>query len=269
MTTSLMEHLSHLQEKLLIKMGRFTIKQLATPEELSESMRLRFQSFQVEMVGLDKDDNKLDQDKFDDIAIHLGVFDNSIGKIVATCRLISSKNSNEFYSEQEFDCRAILNRPGIKLEIGRVCVHADYRRGAVLMLLWRGIAEYMLKSGSDILFGCGSVPTLNPTEAATLFWYLIETGKVRSDELISPTQKYQSREFDEAFERLAESPLMDEQLKTAKELLPPLCRMYFDIGCEVAGPPAFDYEFNCIDFLTYLDVKNLAPRLRQKILGGR
>jgi hypothetical protein len=39
------------------------------------------------------------------------------------------------------------------------------------------------------------------------------------------------------------------------------------MGCFVPGLPAFDREFKCFDFFTVLELDELAPKIRQKMLG--
>ncbi len=39
------------------------------------------------------------------------------------------------------------------VEIGRSCVHADYRSGGVIMSLWGGLAAYMKHNGYETMAG--------------------------------------------------------------------------------------------------------------------
>lgn len=252
---------------LLINAGRFLIKTITTREELTKAFQLRYQVFQVEMIGLEAAPLE-DYDEFDMLCDHLAVFDTEKGQMVATCRLNSSLYSSQFYSESEFNCSSLINRSETKLEIGRVCVHRDFRKSVIIMLLWRAIAEYMLLTQSKILFGCGSVMTQSPEEAFLLFQYLTEENKVRSALNISPLEKYQSFELNHLLLG-PKNKLTEEEKVTAKELLPPLCRSYFDIGCYISGPPAFDREFKCIDFFTILEIEELHPRIIQKLMRGK
>ena len=43
------------------------------------------------------------------------------------------------------------------VEVGRSCVHWEHRNGAVIMLLWSGIAQYMKRYGYEYLIGCASI----------------------------------------------------------------------------------------------------------------
>ena len=250
--------------KIELEVGRYLIKTISSASELEQAFALRYQVFQVEMIG-SQSQVGLDHDAFDSLSDHLAIYDRKTKQMIATCRLNCSLFSDTFYSETEFDFASLLNRPETKLEIGRVCVHSAFRRGIVLILLWRAIAEYMTKTGSKILFGCGSVMTESPREAHLIYQYLKEEGKVRDDFRVKPIGKFVNPEF--AQMNLAPAlPLSLPERLMAKSLLPSLCNSYFEIGCYVPGPPAFDSKFRCIDFLTVLESDELDSRVRRKLL---
>lgn len=39
---------------------------------------------------------------------------------------------------------------------------------------------------------------------------------------------------------------------------PRLFSAYLSVGASIAGPPALDYDFKTIDFLTILDIENMS-----------
>jgi putative hemolysin len=254
--------------QISIDAGRFYLKTIDSSANLHSAFSLRHQVFCLELAGKSGNPEGLDRDSFDDVARHLAIFDRRTDQLIATCRLICSRFSERFYSEGEFDCSALLSRPEVKLEIGRVCVDRDFRNSIIVALLWRGIAAYIEKSGAEILFGCGSVPTLDPLEAANIYRYLIENKKVKFDHLIHPKAKYQSRALSEILAR-ERSPLTDEEKTRVLASVPSLCRSYFDIGCYVAGPPAFDYDLKCVDFLTILEVPEMSSKVRRRLFRAR
>ena len=249
-----------------ISMGRYHVKTLSNSSELRQAFLLRYQVFQVEMIG-HGDTAGEDQDAYDSHNDHLGIFDTKTEQLVATCRLNCSLFSNEFYTAQEFHCEELIARPEIKVEIGRVCVHRDFRKGVIIILLWRAIADYMTKSKGQILFGCGSVMTESPSDAILLYRFLDEDQKVRTTFPTSPKTNYRSSAFDTLL-LASTKPLSPEQREAAKALLPPLCKSYFEMGCYITGIPAFDREFKCIDFLTILEMPELDGRIRQKMMGS-
>jgi putative hemolysin len=104
----------------------------------------------------------LDVDDYDPFCLHLNVYDTVQGCLIATTRLLTVENSrltNGFYSEQEFDLSPLLpNLQGRVLEVGRTCVHQDYRSGAAITVLWTALAEYLLAEDFAYLIGCASIP---------------------------------------------------------------------------------------------------------------
>jgi putative hemolysin len=58
-------------------------------------------------------------------------------------------------------------------------------------------------------------------------------------------------------------PLAD----SASDARPPkLLRTYLCLGAWICGEPALDREFKTIDFLTLLDLNNLSPAIRSRLL---
>jgi putative hemolysin len=96
---------------------------------------------------------------------------------------------------------------------------------------------------------------------------LLENKKIRHVSGIVPTQNYTSVHFQNKLSDL-HMPLSELEVAKAKNILPPLCRSYFDIGCYVPSIPAFDKEFKCIDFLTVLQIVEIDPSIKKKLFGG-
>jgi putative hemolysin len=141
--------------------NRFRVGLAYTPAEVLETQRLRYRVFAEEMGAQIKDGGqRIDRDWLDHFCHHLLVRDTETGQVVASTRLITDAQAQAaggFYSAQEFDLRNILALPGRKLEVGRTCVHPDYRSGAVIALLWAGLAEFVRERGFAWLFGCASI----------------------------------------------------------------------------------------------------------------
>ena len=57
-----------------------------------------------------------------------------------------------------------------------------------------------------------------------------------------------------------------ENVKRVRDLLPALMVSYIRAGAKVALEPALDKDFQCIDFLTVLDVEELSPQHRKKFV---
>lgn len=239
--------------------GPFVMKTVTTVDELKEALALRYEVFQKEMIGK-KAPTGIDVDEYDFDCDHLIVKDKRSDRIVGTYRLNCSLFTNNFYSAREFILAPIFRQPGTKLELGRACIHKDFRRGVLISLLWRGIAEYMAAADAQVLFGCATVMTDDPRESALLTRYFEEEGRMISGPRVRPTLPYTMPMLSYFLDEYR-NPLSAEQKAAAEELLPPLCRTYLKIGAAIGGEPAWDREFSCIDFLTVLDRQDLNKTL--------
>src|SRR3546814_6393175 len=58
------------------------------------------------------------------------------------------------------------------LELGRSCVLPPYRNRPTVELLWHGIANYVASRNLDVMFGCASFESTDPSELALPLSYL-------------------------------------------------------------------------------------------------
>lgn len=251
---------------LNIDFGPYIIKTAETAKELIESFRLRHQIFVSEFQGIDSEG--LDFDKFDYFFDHLIIVHKETNKIIGTYRLNCTSFSLESYTALEFDTSRILRQPGPHLELGRACIQKSFRKGSVISLLWRGIAEYMKLSNSKVLFGCSSVKVNNARDAALIYKYLLDAGHVSTESLSRPTPAFQMEDFDSWFHFFS-GGLTDNQRLEADNLIPSLLKSYLKQGAKIACEPAFDEDFDCIDFLTVLKKEDLSDSLADKFKVSR
>lgn len=246
---------------LYIEKDRFLLKTVSNVEELRESLKLRHDTFFVEYKG-EFNPSGLDMDEFDLICDHLIVIDKqevSSMKVVGTYRMISSTFSKRFYSQTEFNIDGFLALSGEKLELGRACIDQDYRNGAVINLLWRGVMEYARKTNSSYLFGCSSVKTTNPLEAALIAHLIFRDVPLPTDFNIKPLEAYVMPGFNEIMPQDL-STVPPYMIAEVKRKLPSLLKTYLRAAATICKEPALDREFECIDFFTILciDQMNLA-----------
>ncbi len=237
------------------KIGSLVLKTVTEKYELIEALKLRYEVFFEEMQGKTKKGG-IDVDEFDALCDHLVIIDSKTDRIVGTYRLNCSKFSNTFYSAGEFQMERLLRDTHIKVELGRACIHKNFRKGTIISLLWRGIAEYMNQTGAQYLFGCGSVKTKDPHTAALLFQLLKEDGRLTQRFYCPTTLPYSMPGLPEEIAKLS-GGLSESQRDSARSLIPPLLNSYLKAGVEICGEPAWDVDFQCIDFLTLLDRSRL------------
>ena len=157
--------------------------------------------------------------------------------------------------ESEFNISEFLKTPGIKLELGRACIHKDYRNGLAIGLIWQGLAKYISLTSTDLLFGCTSVDTIHPF-VATALYENFKKDSVSYEFNISPKSKYK---FGRIFKTID-----DEPLKNNEKHIPTLLKSYLKAGAKIYSFPALDRDFKCIDFFTILKVSEMSEKYKNK-----
>jgi putative hemolysin len=232
----------------------FRVRMAETLEDLIECQRLRYLVFNCELgEGLDSSASAgLDRDQFDYICDHLMVQDARTGKLVGTYRMQSgyrAKGNLGYYGEQLFDFAPFEPHREVVLELGRACVHEEYRNTPVLHMLWRGIAKYAVSCGARYLIGCSSLSSQDEDEGMALY------ESLREKYLIEPSLRTFPAPGHECSRKNS---------NTGPVRPPRLFRAYLDISAKLCGPPAIDREFKTIDFLTVIDLKRLPDRVRTR-----
>jgi putative hemolysin len=232
-----------------------SLKFATSASEVREAQRLRYKVFAEEMrARLPSREPGIDCDSFDPYCDHLLVRDTSTNEVVGTYRVLSgsqAKRLGRLYSDEEFDLVRLAHLRDRMVEVGRSCVHADYRNGATIALLWSGLGEYMVEHGYDYLIGCASISMADGGHVAASVY-----NRIRQTHL-SPVEY-------RAFPRC---PLPLEALNgTLAAATPPLIKGYLRLGAYVCGEPAWDPDFNTADLLILLPLSRLTPRYRKHFL---
>jgi putative hemolysin len=238
------------------KRPAFQITWASNASEVKEAQRLRYKVFAEEMgANLPKNAENLDIDEFDAYCDHLLIRDQESLKVVGTYRVLPPHKALEIgrlYSDSEFDLIRLNHLRPKMVELGRSCVHEDYRSGAVIMALWSGLAQYMQKHDYEIMLGCASIPMADGGHfAASLYNSL-------TNEQMAPVENH-------AFPRL---PLPLDRLNGGLEVEPPpLIKGYLKLGAKICSAPAWDPDFNTADVLTMLRLSEINPRYAKHFLG--
>ncbi len=239
----------------------FLVKTAETQSEFINVLKLRHEIFIREWQGREKESG-LDLEPFDYSGDHLLIIRKVDQMLVGTYRLLCSNFVESFYSQDEFQMDQFLKSEGIKLELGRACIHHEFRNGITIDLLWKGLARYISASKADYLFGCSSVKTVDHVVFEALYFELSKKHQWLHEFDICSTSKYKFETF--KFNNKSESA----DGKKLRELLPPLLRSYLQAGAAVYGEPAHDKVFSCVDLLTILDLKKLNRRFRERFFNS-
>lgn len=221
--------------------------------ELREAQALRAAVFGAEYGVVFDDPEGLDRDRFDDFCDHLNVYDVANGLLIATTRLMcgdQARRAGGFYSSGEFDLDVLDGLQGQVLELGRTCVHPDYRSGAAITVLWSALAEYLMRNDFSYLVGCASISLCDGGQNfAAIMSGLRESHLV--DESLRVTPRRQ---------------LAIEPRDSSVAVTPPLLKAYLRMGCRIGGEACWDPDFNCADVFVMLDVGMMAGRYAQRFL---
>ncbi|HEX6686219.1 MAG TPA: GNAT family N-acyltransferase [Candidatus Limnocylindrales bacterium] len=220
------------------------------------AQRLRYRVF-AEELGARLETDGIDVDDFDAYCEHLVVREDRTGEVVGTYRLLPPQRAiwlGRRYGDGEFDLTPLTVLRDRLVEAGRSCVHPDHRTGAVINLMWAGIAKYLDRFGYKWLSGCASVPLNDGGQQAGAVWDLVRRKHLSPPELrVKP--------------HLPWVPVEPSRPGTLAQV-PPLLRGYLRLGAWVCGEPAFDPAFGCADFYVLLGVDRVNPRYLQHFLGS-
>lgn len=248
-----------------VSMGPIAVRLARKPGEVEACQRLRYDVFYKEYgarpVG-DMAARGLDYDRYDDYADHLIVIDRRIDtipeRVVGTYRLIRNEAAakvGQFYTASEFDIKPLVGLGMNMVEVGRSCVHPDYRTRSVLQLLWQGIAEYVTWHDIGILFGCASFHGTDVPSHANMLSYLHHFH--RAPDNFCPKALP---------DQYVDMNLIAKETLNPKEALhdlPPLIKGYLRIGGVIGDGAVIDEQFNTIDVCVIVKMKMVADRYRR------
>lgn len=235
---------------------RFAVQFARTPHEVRECQALRYRIFAGELgARIDDEGTGLDRDRYDAHCRHLLVRDTASNAVVACTRILTDDRAGftgGFYSSAEFNLGLLEHLPGRAMEIGRTCVDPNYRGGAVIALLWSGIAEMISRERFDYLFGCASIS--------------LEDGGASAHAIID---ELKASYLSPAWHRVTpRNPLPAADARGAAPVrMPPLLKAYVSLGAKACGDAYWDTDFNCADVFMMLNVLELEPRYARRFFG--
>tara|TARA_B100000085_G_scaffold204196_1_gene187773 strand:- start:830 stop:1705 length:876 start_codon:yes stop_codon:yes gene_type:complete len=244
----------------------FTIKIAESNFEIKKAQSLRYKIFFKEKKIKKKSFKFLlqrDYDFYDKISDHLIIIDNNReirDNVIGTYRLLRgncAKLYRGFYTEQEFDISNLKKNFSSKdiLELGRSCVHPQYRSGIILKLLWQGISNYIKMYKIKILMGCASFHGTNPSKFKDEFSLLYESYRLPED---YDVKSLQSNEI--SFNK-------NINHSTTLNKLPPLIKGYLRAGGMVSENFYIDTEFETIDYCVIMLTEKIVSRYQNKFLN--
>ena len=233
--------------------------------EVREAQRLRYQVF-VDELGARLSvpygaPERHDVDVFDPYCEHLLVRCRPSGidapaVIVGTYRVLTptaAKRIGGLYSETEFDLTRLRSLRPRMAELGRTCVHPDWRSGGVILALWGALATFMQLHRLDTMIGCASVSMKDGGHFAASLWKQLSLTHMAAIDWHVPPRL----------------PLPVDELRTDLDVdAPALIKGYLRVGAKVLGPPAWDPDFNTADLPMMMRFDEMPARYRKHFLGA-
>ena len=225
------------------------VRLAASAQEIQAAQALRYRVFYQEMGAKPSPEmaaGLTDFDDFDGVCDHLLVLDPSLGTgadaVVGTyrmmCRSVGEK-FGRFYTSSEYDISKILASDENFMELGRSCVDMRYRSRSTMNLLWAGIASYVREKNVGLMFGCASMPGVDPDllsiHLSYLYHWHLAPQEIRPVAL--PHLKV-------GMDRVAKETI---DPRRALAQLPPLVKGYLRLGGFVGDGAVIDHQFNTTD----------------------
>ena len=238
--------------------NRFVTSLACNGVEVRQAQRLRYRVFAGEMgAELSGEEHGIDYDAFDPVCDHLLVRDAVTYEVVGTYRLLGGEEAGRaggFYAERQFDLSSMNLIRSSVLEVGRACVHPDYRKGAVIALLWAAMADYVTSHGYEYVIGTASIPLADGGALAASTYHFLK-------------QRYLSPSQWRVVPRLA-LPISSNHLDPDPQI-PALLKAYLRLGACICGEPAWDPEFKTAELLIMLPIALINQRYARHFMKSQ
>lgn len=243
----------------------FRIRMADTPDLLRAAQSLRYDVF-VDELGARGDmvDHaaRLEIDGFDDLCDHMLLIDDTADTVAGVYRLIRAEHANDagrFYSEDEYDISPLKASGRRLLELGRSCLHPNYRGGSAMHILWNGLANYVAKHDIEVLFGVASFHGTDTQALAEPLSLLHHRHLARED--LRPTVR---APHGVTMDLMPEAKI---DRRAAMVQTPSLIKAYLRLGGMVGQGAWVDHVFNTTDVCLIMDINGMTARQRQIYAG--
>lgn len=241
----------------------FALRLARTPEDVAAAARLRYEVFVEELGGdgpLVDHKARQEKDRFDPYFDHLILVDErraAEDRVVGVYRLMrldQAAEAGQFYSEDEYDLTLLRDSGRPLLELGRSCLHRDYRGGTAMMHLWQGLAAYVEEHGVEILFG---VASFHGTDIAPLAEPL---SLLHHRHLAPPEMRVRALPAHYQAMDLVPEDTIDRT--AAMRAVPALIKAYLRLGGTVGEGAFIDRPFNTTDVCLVMDTARINDKMR-------
>ena len=232
--------------------GRYAARLAESESDIAAAQRLRNLAFHGE--------NGLDADNYDGQCTHVLVEETETGTLVCCFRILPLRHGGEIgqsYSAQFYELSALKEFDGPMVEMGRFCIHPDWRDPDILRLAWGVMTDYVDRHGVEMLFGCSSFAGTDAEQYLDAFAML--KARHRAPKRWLPRVK--APNVFRFAARLRRKP----DAKQAMLRMPPLLKTYLMMGGWVSDHAVVDRQMNTLHVFTGLEIRAI-PASRKRLL---
>ncbi len=248
-----------------IAAAEFEVRLATSDDDIRAAQRLRYDVFVTELGGggpLVDHQNKLEKDALDPFYDHLLLIERATERVVGVYRLMRPEQAQvagRYYCAAEYDLAPLLSSGRRILELGRSCLHTDFRGGTGMHQLWTALAQYVAKHQIEILFGVASFHGTDIDALAQPLSLLYHRHLAPAPLRVrARAEAYQNMDL------IAEAEL---DRKAAMMKIPSLIKAYLRLGGCVGEGAFIDHAFNTTDVCLIMDTAQLSER-QARIYGG-
>ena len=252
------------------------------PSVLKEIGRLREVTFRAAKEGTGRN---IDLDRFDDDYLHLFLWNTETSEVVAayrlgqTDRILARHGKHGLYTHTLFNIRRrLLRQISPALEMGRSFVRPEYQRQFLpLMLLWRGIGEYVARNPKyRNLFGPVSINSSYRGESQRLMMDFLRQNSMdeRSRQVRAKTPPqarripgFDAKSMSTVVRDLGELSGLIADIEDDRKEIPVLLRQYLKLGGVLLGFNVDPDFSDVLDGLILVDLSKTDPKLLQRYMG--
>ncbi len=238
-----------------LRKGRYVARIAQTDADILVAQQLRTLTFRG------ADSTGVDADIFDPVCKHILVEEAKTRTLVCCFRLLPLPNGAEIgqsYSAQYYELSALQEFSGPMVEMGRFCIHPDWKDPDILRVAWGAMTRYVDEAGVELLFGCSSFKGTEAEDYMDAFALLKEKH-------LAPKRFLPRVKAPNVFRFAQKLRLRKPDAKRALMGMPPLLRTYLLMGGWVSDHAVVDRDLNTLHVFTGLEI-NAIPPARKRLL---
>ena len=252
--------------------ANFTTRLAETERDLRAAERLRYSVFVEELGGdgpLVDHEGRFERDRFDPYYQHLILVDDrrdadALDHVVGVYRLLDGAGAEaigQYYSEDEYDLTKLRQSGRRLLELGRSCLHPEYRGGMAMYHIWNALAGIVEKEEIDILFGVASFHGTDVSAHSAALSLLYHQHLAPEDVRVRAREaEYQSMDLVSVDEIDRNQAMKD---------IPALIKAYLRLGGVIGDGAFVDRPFNTIDVCLLLDTARMNAKAAARYQAPR